>query len=201
MLVGWIPPGASVYIHTELPWVSQNANPNAKPVSAQQVFKWLLSEAQTPAERAMVEQEQAYDQSQNYMYADILSDSPPSLGNGAGAGFSPENTLLGWGFIGVDPFAPYGPDGGLGLVIQGMENGTWDTSTADKAAKKEAGKDKQKASFLNQVSAGTNPGPAPGPTDMTIAGVVQQANTTMDSNALLARYSAHQKTQEADPAV
>jgi hypothetical protein len=98
-----------------------------------------LSRATTPQEKAEVEQEKAYDQSH--------PDNLQAFGDGVGA-----NTLLGWAMIGVDPFAPYGPDGGLQQAIRTIEDGGSGASAVGKSAKEEAKKAQQQSPLLDQVS-------------------------------------------------
>jgi hypothetical protein len=128
-----------LYFHSELPWSANH--PGGPTGGGEAVVKWLEAMARTPQEKAEVAQEFAQDQ----------TDPTHMLGNGIN-----ENSLYGWALMGVDPFDPYGPDGGLQGVINQLKTGSTG-SVATKDAEKQAKKAEQKSDLINQVTPGSNP--------------------------------------------
>jgi len=130
-----------LYFHSELPWSANH--PGGPTGGGEAVVKWLEAMARTPQEKAEVAQEFAQDQ----------TDPTHMLGNGIN-----ENSLYGWALMGVDPFDPYGPDGGLQGVINQLKTGSTG-SVATKDAEKQAKKAEQKSgcvSFLGVKRGGRN---------------------------------------------
>lgn len=190
MLVNWITPAddAELYIHKELFWVPKGPNSPVPGVSLKQIFNWLLSEARTPAEKNMVQQEEAFD------FSHTIEQNPDIFGNGVDA-----NSLLGWGMIGVDPFQPFGPDMGLSKVIQEAADGNLGVSEVGKSAKKEAKKSEQQTSLLDQADAANGSMKAHPVPALTDSKVLEQIKATLDINAMIVQVSRHPKTLPGDP--
>jgi len=184
MLVNWITPSDTslLYFHHELPWVP-DANGVAKGgFNTENVFNWLLSCAQTPEEKQMVEQEEAYDQSTPGM-------PPQFFGNGVDM-----NSLFGWGAMGVDPFQPFGPDQGLGQTIKNLVDGnTANLSPAQKEARERARKVKEETSVQVQGL----PTGAVSPAQGGQAGKeLSQIDQELQISAFVSRISLYRKTSD-----